>query len=405
MPNKTLHELIDAVLEDMRGRGYSKSRIKHCRLVLQRLEKYCDEKGIKCYSEDIGVQYISEFSIPSSPSEHNHLANTKRYISALNCIANGTEWHPARKKAEIDGEIWYADIVNDYETYLLKLDKSKKNVTSHINYVSRFLNYAEQNQCSNLGDITPEIIYSMFQEAVGKNSFRQYLNAFFKYICRKKLIDKNFSTILPKSPRNSPVPTVYQPTEVEELLSTMENQTALSKRNYAMVLIAARLGLRACDIANITFDCLHNDTIKVIQVKTKRPITLPLLPEVKEAIDDYVENERPVTDNNHIFLNKYGHGTISGSSVSGVVKKAFEKSGLDIAGRKHGSHALRSSLATALLNEGNDFPTIQRVLGQVNIQNTKSYARADIEKLRVCAIPVPESVGDFAAFLEEGVII
>lgn len=224
-----------------------------------------------------------------------------------------------------------------------------------------------------------------------------------RYAYAYKLITVNLSLIVPGMLHHTSVPTVYSPEEIEILLESIDRQTELGKRNYAMILIAARLGLRACDIAAIKFDCLHLDTstIEIMQVKTKQPLTLPLLDDVKSAIYDYVDHARPQSANEHIFLNERGYGAILPHSITAAVRRAFENSGINCNNRKHGSHALRSSLASALLVEGNDFPTIQKVLGHRDIQSTRSYVKVNIEQLRTHALPVPNPTESYERLLAD----
>jgi site-specific recombinase XerD len=94
-----------------------------------------------------------------------------------------------------------------------------------------------------------------------------------------------------------------------------------------------------------------------------------------------------------------GYGVVSPTNINFITRDAFTKSGINIGNRKMGPHSLRASLATALLSEGNDYPTVQKVLGQESIQSTKFYAKADIEQLRTHAIPAPSPSGNFAELL------
>jgi hypothetical protein len=142
--------------------------------------------------------------------------------------------------------------------------------------------------------------------------------------------------------------------------------------------------------------------IKLVQEKTNVPIKLPLLDEVKSAIDDYVAKGRPASDDSHIFINFDGHGAIFAQTVAQTARIAFGRSGVESGKRRIGSHALRASLGTALLDEDNDYATIQKVLGQRNIQSTKAYVKADIDRLRVNALPVLPPAGKFNGLIAEG---
>jgi site-specific recombinase XerD len=208
---------------------------------------------------------------------------------------------------------------------------------------------------------------------------------------------------MPSIVRHHCVPSVYSPEEVEQLLASIDRETAIGKRNYAIILIAARLGLRTSDIVNLKFENIKKERIEIIQFKTKQPLTTVFTDEIKDAISDYVDNGRPQVSEPHIFLHKGGYGAISTGAVRRITQRAFAKSGIICGNRKTGLHSLRASLATALLSEGNDYPTIQKVLGQEHIQSTRFYAKADIEQLRAHAISVPPPTGNFAALLRKSV--
>jgi integrase/recombinase XerD len=291
--------------------------------------------------------------------------------------------------------------VTEYEKYLYRKGKKKWDVRAHMHTVARFLKFAEQQGCLKLTSLTPKCVFDAFKDSTNKCNFRNIIGAFLRYAYTYKLIDVNLSLIVPGVLHHTSVPTVYSPEEIEELLMSIDRQTELGKRNYAIILVAARLGLRACDIAAMKFDCLHLDTgeIEIVQVKTKQPLILPLLEDVKSAIYDYIDNARPQSADEHIFLNLRGYGAISPQTITTNVRRAFKKSGINRGNRKHGSHALRSSLATALLAEGNSYPTIQKVLGHRNIQSTRSYVKADIEKLRANALSVPPFTENYEMLL------
>jgi site-specific recombinase XerD len=259
--------------------------------------------------------------------------------------------------------------------------------------------FAERYGCSQINEINMEIVLAGFERATRKDGFRQAVGAFLQYSYNRKMIKSNLRHLMPSIVRHHCVPSVYSPEEVEQLLASIDRQTAIGKRNYAIILIAARLGLRTSDIVNLKFDNIKKERIEIIQFKTKQPLTTVLTDEIKDAISDYINNGRPQISDPHIFLHKGGYGAISTGAARRITQRAFAKSGIVYGNRKTGLHSLRASLATALLSEGNDYPTIQKVLGQEHIQSTKFYAKADIEQLRTHAIAVPPPTGNFASLL------
>jgi len=394
-------DVIAQALTELRSRGYKPSYVHHHRFIYSALELYCTESTTDEYSEAIGEQFLTAVKVQKPHLRHHTMNEYRMAIRRLNCTLTTTEWRPFNNRDVPYVSSCYNSIITEYEIYLYEKGKTRVDVRAHMHALARFLRYTEQQGCVELSALRPKIIFDAFKETTDKCCFRNVVGSFLRYAYKYKLIDINLSIIVPSVLPHTPVPTVYSPEEIETLLASIDRRAEFGKRNYAMILIAARLGLRACDIADMKFSCLHSDagTIEIIQAKTKQPLVLPLLDDVKSAIDDYVDNTRPQCADEHIFLNLRGYGAVSPQTVTANVQRAFEKSGINRSGRKRGSHSLRSSLASALLAEGNDYPTIQKVLGQKDIQSTRSYVKADIEKLRAYALPVPTPSANYTAAL------
>jgi site-specific recombinase XerD len=365
------------------------------------LHSFCRRNKLDLYSEKVGERYIEAKRIAVCKAA---LRNYRLAIRRLNCTLTGEEWKPAKPPDKAPIKTCFDDCIGNYKMYLIQTGKIRKDVRRRISVLTNFLSYAEQTGCSTLSDLSAGCIHGGFQAATTKISFRTFVGAFLRYAYTYKLIGTDLSLAIPTVATHTAVPSVYSPEEIEMLLASIDRRTELGKRNYAIILIAARLGLRASDISAMTFDSLHKEkgTVEIVQKKTKTPLTLPLTDEIGKALNDYIENGRPQSDEEHIFLNFRGYGVPLPATVGWIVEDAFEQSGIDRKGRRRGSHSLRASLATALLAEGNDFYTIQRTLGQQSVQSTKTYAKADVENLRVNAMPVPPPKDNFEILLKEG---
>ena len=403
MENQSLELLIQSVVSDLELRGYSSGTIKLYQVVLGRLRRYA--KSIKAteYTEHIGQQFI-EFVKKCNPNMNKStLIQYSISVQRVDCALNGKEWRyssPANKKPY--EKSCYDEIINEYENYLMQADKGERNVRRTIMIISDFMAFAERYGCSQINEINMEIVLAGFERTTCKDAFRHAVGAFLQYSYNRKMIKCNLRHLMPSIVRHHCVPSVYSPEEVEQLLASVDRETAIGKRNYAIILIAARLGLRTSDIVNLKFDNLTKERIEIIQFKTKKPLTTVLTDEIKDAISDYVDNGRPQISDPHIFLHKGGYGSVTPGAARRMTRRTFVKSGIICGNRKTGLHSLRASLATALLSEGNDYPTIQKVLGQEHIQSTRFYAKANVEQLRTHAIPVPPPTGNFAVLLKEG---
>lgn len=120
-------------------------------------------------------------------------------------------------------------------------------------------------------------------------------------------------------------------------------------------------------------------------------------------MEDYLDNARPESCLPYVFLTKPrpDSSILSTQGIYAVVSGAIARAGIDISSRRHGAHALRSSLATHLLAEGKNYPEIQQVLGQTSPDTARHYIRVEAERLRECAVEVPGLPGKLAAYFQE----
>jgi site-specific recombinase XerD len=400
--NTELNTFVITTLQNLIERGYSESTVKNHKDIFRGLELFCERNSFYGYNEEIGRKFIE--------SKKMRTSSLRRYTSAirrLDCTMNGTEWQPNRKKREPVASSCYDSIVKDFEDYLRQSEKTEETIRCIVATTARFLCFLEKEGCFRLEALEPQHLYSGFSsidKINNKHVFKVSINAFLKYAHVYGLIKNDYSHIIPSVRRHYPVPSVYSPEEVEHMLASIDRTTEVGKRDYAVALIAARLGFRASDISNLSVQNFNmvKGTIEIVQQKTKNPLVLPLLDEVKAAVFDYIDNARPQSDDNHIFLNLHGYGYVNPSHVGRIVRVALRRAGVNCKNRKTGSHSLRASLATALLSEGNDYHTIQKVLGHLDIESTKIYVKAEVEKLRTNALPVSAPTGTFASLLMDG---
>jgi len=171
---------------------------------------------------------------------------------------------------------------------------------------------------------------------------------------------------------------------------------------YAIALLALRLGLRVGDIVELRIEDIDFQHKKIcfVQTKTKVKQSLELLPEVEDALIDYLENVRPASNLKNVFLSPYSPDQpIRDRSIYAMVRRHLVKSGVDPGERKRGPHALRMTLASELVAEKVPYDVVRKILGHENPISTKNYVAFDIESLRTCAIPVPPLSGSLAMLM------
>ena len=174
--------------------------------------------------------------------------------------------------------------------------------------------------------------------------------------------------------------------DVEAALS--DDGCALSLRDRAIGRLLLHTGMRASDIASLGLRSIdwRLDTIGIVQQKTEEPLTLPLVPQVGNAIYDYLTGERGTSADPHVFLSKdWPYGRMSAGGVGDVANKILAVAGV---GRRGGARAFRRSLATAMMGDGVDRSVIAATLGHSSQRSTERYMVADAEGLRRLALDV-----------------
>lgn len=181
-----------------------------------------------------------------------------------------------------------------------------------------------------------------------------------------------------------------RPDEVARVLEAINRQTAAGKRDYALVLLGVTTGMRASDIVHLKLRDIdwRNGTIALVQGKTSRFLSLPLLKGVGEAVQDYVLNARPSSGSDRLFLTTHAPYTeIAGNSMSSMFARLCARAGVPRAPHDGKSfHSLRRAAGTNLTAGGVPLPTVSQVLGHRSLRSAESYLCVDARSLRKCAL-------------------
>lgn len=196
-----------------------------------------------------------------------------------------------------------------------------------------------------------------------------------------------------------------QPEEIQELhrLFDDDGKSGLSLRDKAICAILFFTGLRPCDIASLTMDGIDwdKDEIRLIQKKTSVPLVLPLTAVIGNAIYDYLAEERPESDNPHIFLGaNRPYNAVSAAAMWHIASKMYKSAGIRLSDSdRRGTHLFRYNAATTFVGNGIPRPVASAILGHEDPSSLDYYTFADITHLRKCALeikkfPVKEGVFD-----------
>jgi site-specific recombinase XerD len=252
----------------------------------------------------------------------------------------------------------------------------------------------------DLNGITSELISRFVATMVGLapvtiaeriSALRQY----FKYAYLNGYSDKPIAVYLPHPPQRArtKLPTVWTEEQIESLINAVDTTTPVGKRDYAIILLGARLGLRIGDILSLTLRDIdwNNKLVSIVQGKTRETLSMPLPTDAGWAIIDYLRNGRPITEYPNIFVvhNAPYTGCPFKSTLRSNLSKILKRAGISVDKTKHyGWHTLRHSLATNLLQNNVDASTISDILGHSDPQTARHYFRVDMKGLSKCMLEV-----------------
>jgi len=199
--------------------------------------------------------------------------------------------------------------------------------------------------------------------------------------------------------RPRPVPSVWSREQVDALLGAVDRGSPTGKRDYAILILAAQLGIRSSDIRKLRLDSIiwEQSRIDFRQSKTDQPVSLPMSEEVGVALIDYLKHGRPCSSRPEVFLRAHAPFWPM-RTVTNVITKYRSQAGIPLPpGRgRRGMHSLRHTLASQLLESSATLEVVAAVLGHRCQRSTRSYIRVDVESLRAVALELDEVSHDRA---------
>ena len=284
-----------------------------------------------------------------------------------------------------------------FEQYLLRERRLQTCTTAaHVARARRFLE--GYTPPGGLGELTAaEVTRALLDEGAGRapasvKKFGYTLRAFLRFclVAGEVEHDLTGATLLIRSPQPSLLPVGVSPAQTDALLSVCDRTTALGRREYAVIILLARLGLRAGEVAGLRLEDIDWRQGEVlIRGKGARQECLPLSDEVGQAVADYLMHARP-TDAVHreVFCAaRAPRRRLTSPAVWAIVNRACRRAGLE----PFGGHRLRHSLGEAMVAAEVSMAAIGQVLRHGDPITTANYARVDVTRLRGLAQPWPTS--------------
>jgi site-specific recombinase XerD len=226
----------------------------------------------------------------------------------------------------------------------------------------------------------------------GVSTVTTVVRSFLRFLVSRGVLRAGLELAIPRLRvyRHIGIPQHLSKKEMSQLLKYADDGTALGTRDFAILLILMKFGLRGGEVAALELSDIdwRNGEILIRTSKTHEGRKLPLLKSVAEALLDYLRSGRPSTTDRKIFLqHTKPYHAVTASSISKIVGRRLLKAG--IRPKMTGSHILRHSVATRLVNNGASFKDIADLLGHRTIESTAIYAKVDLRTLAKIGLPWP----------------
>ncbi len=387
---------IDGRISELLACGYASSTVRgHVREWLCFLESHsAEDGGLPDIDDQLVVRYLQR-RCKSRKEGVRHVRAALRFLLADDAAPGS---HLKKRRAHTP---LFEMLVPDHLDFLRRHRGVRETRTLEV-YLLQFFLFLDGEGVQEPGDIEARHYRTFLAGCASRmakgtvSGVASALRGLARYLCLMGHCSEDLAGTI-EAPRvyreHKPVRTL-SPRDIDRLLDAIDQSYATGRRDYAMLLLAARYGLRPSDIRSLRLDDIHwrQGHLAVLQVKTGRPLELPLLADVEESLIDYIRDGRPQHDGREVFLRHKPPFRPLGSSNNlwQVMERGLRAAGLDAVGPGRGMRILRHSAATRLMRQGVEWETIAGILGHVSSNTTRRYAHVDLESLRSVALDPAE---------------
>jgi site-specific recombinase XerD len=396
----TISEVISGMLNEARRLGFSESSLwKSWIPMTNSVEAYYRRRGLCTYSSEITDQYLRlhEKRYKAGEISYSTIQCFRQIVRRIHeYYITGT----LRTAGNTRKSHYYISPENAHlvDSFIAEHGYGENTCNDVAWAVKRYLFYFEKLGHSSLATVTVEDVRQYILKTTSEMKLNSlydvflYLRHFHIYLKEHNYPAPDCTALFShKVQREKRVQGYVTDEELEKILSVIDTESEKGKRDYALILLAATTGLRACDIIRLKLENVNwrRGEIAIVQNKTGNKVYLPLLSGVGTALQDYILHARPSISAQEIFLTTMGvRGPIADAVAIGDMFKNYEtKAGV----ARHpfdgkGFHGLRRRLAKKLLTAGTPTTTIAQILGHTDVDSTENYLSLDTENLRECAL-------------------
>lgn len=375
--------------------------IYNYKIVLRKVQRFAAERGESIYSEELINDFIRENGFQERRSDPGHMYY--RTCRMLHDLAKGSipSHSYARHSTIISLSAIWSSTIEEYRKSLISKQQSSITVKTKLERLKDFFQFLVDAGVSSPAELNPTVVIDFIHHAsqtfkpIYKYNLLQSLKDFLSFLYSSSCTIDDYAILLSSlpDPGKSKLPTTYSSEEIRTILDTIDRNTLMGKRDFAIIQLIAQTGMRAIDVANLKLEdiCPASCEIRFLQHKTNKRLQLPLTDGLSVSLYDYlssrVDYQCPC-----LFIRVTNARTaqpVTSNCISAVVKKYVRLSGVYSPGRKAGAHSLRHSLAVSLTDSGIPFPIVSEVLGHSSTEVTREYTGISLSLLRILALEVP----------------
>ena len=405
-----VRDCVGRVVAVLREAGRAEDTVRRQQVVLDRFAAFLAGRGLDTASERVCLDFIADqtgvgLGSLREPVKDGVVQAVRRPVVLMADVLAGRVVDVDRTGVPArDGcPAKFRPLRDDYLASCRRRGNAEATVVAKDRAASRFLTYLVEVGADDLAALGVRDVSGFLLRQRGLRrktvaAMRSCLADLLGFLAVAGRTPRGLADRLPphRHVRYESEPHLWTVDEIRRTLAGIDRQSATGKRDYAMILTTARLGLRISDLRRLELGDLdwRAKQITIVQHKTGRPLSLPLLDDVGWAIIDYVRDGRPETACPKVFV-KHRHPFDAfgcASSVASRLTRHVARAGIEFGpGQVCGMHSLRGALAVAMIGDGTPMPVVSAVLGHTSSDTTQAYyLRFDIERLRHCALDVED---------------
>ena len=408
MDKKYLPDLISELDQELLRLGYTKESMTFYRRRWNQLMAFAEGRGESYYTEQLGIDFVREFFGITQDDFARTLPQKETQELRVIRMVGDFQLHRAvlrryMKHKELLTEPFFLEMQQRFQKYCEEKGYSQVTTDHYVKQSSYMMDYLEAHDMADFSTITLKVIYSYIRTLAGftYKTVEQHicsLRAFFRFLYQEDVITVDFAAEMPmvKARKQTAIPSVWTHEELKQLIGAIDRGSPKGKRDYAIILIACRLGLRCADIKSLCFENFNWAEKKLcfVQSKTKQPMEFPLVPDVGWAVIDYLKYGRPKVDSPYIFVRHMAPFLpfSEGDHLNQLIKTYMEKAHIPVSGKRRGMHSLRHTMASVLLEKDTSLPVISDIMGHLDTNSTAVYLKVDMAHLAECPLDFEEVI-------------